>query len=486
MNKAVALNWINGEWVNTANHKTSFNPANGEQIGSYADAGLSEASAAITAAKNAFVSSNWKTDRMLRAKVLNEMADAFERNTPALIEQLVAENGKVAYEAGFEVSMCAAKLRYCASLVRTLSGRAIQPDDGRFSFVLREPIGVAGVIVPWNSPVVLLIRSIAPALAAGCTIVAKMPSQTALTNSLVAKVIAEAPSLPKGVVNIFNESGSEGAKLIVDSIDVPVISYTGSTHVGRAIASAGGQALKRLNLELGGKSPMILFDDADLGKALPTLEKAITVFAGQFCMAGSRILVQKGIAEQVREGLAKRLTAVKPGPGNDPTSDMGPMIDKANVARVNAAVEDAIAKGAKVIVRGGLIEDGVLAKGAFYKPTLLEVTDGNADIVQTETFGPVAVMQVFETEQEAIELANQTEFGLAASVWSRDVDRPWRIGQKINAGTIWANQWAVIYDESEEGGFKQSGIGRLNGMGSIDVFTEYKHYVISPGVASGN
>lgn len=481
MSNGPALHWINGEWVDNTTHKTNHNPANGEAIGQYADGGATEALAAIEAAKSAFDTSDWKRNRMLRAKVLNELADAFEQNTDALIQQLVEENGKVAYEAGFEVSMCAAKLRYCASLVRTLSGRAIQPGEGQFSFVLREAIGVAGVIVPWNSPVVLLIRSIAPALAAGCTVVAKMPGQTGLTNSLVAKVLSMAPSLPKGVINIFNESGADGAKLLVESKDVPVISYTGSTEVGRAIASAGGRMLKRLNLELGGKSPMILFDDADLDKALPTLEKAITVFAGQFCMAGSRILVQKGIADKVREGLGARLSAVKPGPGTDPASDMGPMIDKASVARVEKAVADAIANGAKAIVRGGPATEGALESGAFYKPSLLEVTDGNADIVQCETFGPVAVMQVFETEEEAIALANQTEFGLAASIWTRDVDRPWRVGQKIDAGTIWANEWAVIYDESEEGGYKQSGIGRLNGTGSLDPFTEYKHYVISPG-----
>lgn len=482
MKSVKALNWINGEWVDSEVHGNSVNPANGETIGVYADGGEKEAELAIAAAAEAFKQGSWRHDRMLRARALNEMADVFEKNADALIDAIVRENGKTRYEAGFEVSMIAPKLRYSASLVRTTSGRSLQPAGGKVAVVVSEPIGVAGIIVPWNAPSVLLIRSLAPALAAGATAAIKMPAQTAQVNALLASLLSQVSALPKGVMNMFTESGDAGARKLVDSPLVPVISYTGSTHVGRAIATNAGKNLKRLNLELGGKSPMIIFDDADLNKVIPTLEKGITVFAGQFCMTGSRILVQKGIAEQVKSLLKSRLEAVKVGPGMDPSSDMGPLIDKGAVARVNSCVERAVEQGAKVIVRGGPATDPALAAGAFYHPTLLEVTNLNAEIIQRETFGPVATLEIFETEAEAVERANGTEFGLAASVWTSDVDRPWRVGSAIDAGTIWINEWAVIHDEIEEGGYKQSGIGRLNGEAAMAPFTELKHYTISPGL----
>src|SRR5882762_10583868 len=213
----------------------------------------------------------------------------------------------------------------------------------------------------------------------------------------------------------------------------------------------------------------------DIDAALPALEKALTVFAGQFCMTGSRLLVQRGIADKVRDGLAERLRAVKVGPASDPTSDMGPLIDKANVARVEKVVEAAIADGAKAIVLGGPITEGPLEKGAFFRPALLEVSDPKLPIVQQETFGPVLTLQVFDNEREAVTLANDSEFGLSASVWTRDVDRSLRIAQALEVGSVWINDWAKVYDSTEEGGFKQSGLGRLNGLAALDDFIEYKH-----------
>ena len=479
----VARHWIDGQWRDSADHRDSINPASGEKIGAYAVGKEDEAADAVAAAVRAFGDTDWKTNRELRVRVLNEMADRFEARTAELAQALAAEHGKILPEAMFEAVFAAPGLRYGATLVSAHYGRAAEWEAGRMSLLLREAVGVAGISVPWNAPIALLIRSLAPALAAGCTVVVKMPGQTAQLNALVSEVVSEVKSLPQGVINMVT-GGREVLSYLVESPDVPTISFTGSTRTARAISEAGAFRLKRFGLELGGKTPLIVFDDADLDAALPRIEKELTTFAGQFCMTGSRLLVQRGIADGLRKRLGERLAKVKVGPASDPESEMGPLIDRANVERVNKMVEEAIAAGAKVIVRGGPIIDGPLAKGAFYRPTLLEVTDARMPIVQQEVFGPVQTMQVFDTEADAIALANDSEYGLAASIWSRDVDRPLRIAREIQAGTVWINDWVVMRDEFEEGGYKQSGRGRLRGLASLDDFVEYKHIVLQPGVAA--
>jgi betaine-aldehyde dehydrogenase len=478
--------WIDGEWVDGGERAQSINPANGELIGSYTEAGEAQAQRAIAAALRAFRETPWRGDRRLRARALNEMADRFEARTDDLIGVLCLENGKVEAEARFEVTMVPSKLRFYAALALTDFGRAMETSPGRYTTTLREPAGVAGIIAPWNSPVVLFIRSLAPALAAGCTVVGKLPGFTAQTNARMCEVFSEVKTLPKGVINVFSEVHSAAARVLIDSPDVPVISLTGSSATGRAIMAAGAKHLKRFGGELGGKTPFVLFEDADLDKALPKIEKALTVFAGQFCMTGSRLLVERPILDAVRKRLGARLEAVKVGPASDPTSDMGPMINVANVQRVDRLVDAAIAAGAKVIVRGGQVKDGPLAKGAFYRPTLLEIHDHSLPVAQNEVFGPVLVMQAFDTEAEAIMLANDSEYGLAASIWSTDVDRPLRIARQIQAGTVWINNWAVVYDETEEGGYKQSGLGRLNGVSALDDFVEYRTIIHEVDLDAGS
>ena len=480
---AIARHWIDGRWRDSAEHKDSIDPATGEVIGRYALAGEDEGREAVAAALRSFRQTDWRDDRALRSRVLHEMAELFEAHAADLIQMLSMENGKIVPEAAFEVNLAGPGLRYYGALVLTQYGRVAEWEPGHFSLLVREPAGVAGISVPWNSPVALLIRSLAPALAAGCTTVVKMPGETAQLNALISEVIGEVRGLPRGVVNMVT-GGREVLSFLVKSPDVPTISFTGSTRAGRAISQTGAARLKRLGLELGGKTPMLVFDDADLEAALPKLEKAVTVFAGQFCMTGSRLLVQSGIADEVRHRLAERLTNVKVGPASDPTSDMGPMIDKASVERVNQMVEDALAAGARAIVRGGPVTRGPLAQGAFYRPTLLELTDSRLPIVQEEVFGPVVTMQVFDSESEAVALANDSDYGLAASIWSRDVDRPLRIARDLLVGTVWVNDWVMMRDEFEEGGYKQSGRGRLRGLAALDDFLEYKHIVLKPGIVT--
>lgn len=482
MTSYAAENWIDGVFTSSTKRGKSINPATYEPIGDYADDGGVAASSAIAAARRAFTQTAWPHDAELRAKALDQMADAIDRHRDRLMDILSLENGKIRAEAAMEAFGSPGKLRYWAAMARTESGRATRPRPGSISIVLRQPVGVAGVIVPWNSPVILAVRSFAPALAAGCTVVVKMPGQVAQTAAVLAEILSEATDLPRGVMNIFSESGAEGAALLVESEHVPTISFTGSTRTGAAIGAVGARRMKRFGLELGGKAPMIVFDDADIEPILPVLEKALTVFAGQFCMTGSRLLVHEAVYETVRDKLAERLRKVRVGPAADPASDMGPLIDKANVARVEKVVEEALGQGAIAIVRGGPVTEGPMAQGAFFRPAMIEVTNNSLPIVQQETFGPVITIQQFKDEGEAIGLANDNEYGLSASIWTRDLDRAFRVAGALDVGSVFVNDWAKVYDSTEEGGFKLSGLGRLNGHAALEDFIEYKHIALRPGL----
>jgi betaine-aldehyde dehydrogenase len=472
----IARHWIDGSWLESERVADSYNPASGELLGRFADGGEAEARAAVDAARNAFAATAWRRDPALRSRALLELAELFDARAPELALMLTRENGKTLTEATGEVGAPSATLRHNAAQALTDVGTAAEVAPGRYFSSLAEPVGVVAIIVPWNAPVALFIRSLGPALAAGNTVAAKLPGKTALTNALMAELVSQARSLPAGVVNMFTESGNTGAPFLVESVDVDMVSFTGSTQVGRQIVAAGAKTLKRINLELGGKTPMIVFDDAALATTIPMLAAAVTTFAGQNCMAGSRILVQRGIADQVREHLGERLTQVAVGPGEEENTQMGPLIDPAAVARVDRIVEDS-AGYAKAIVRGGPVTDGPLAAGAFYRPSLIEVEDLSAPIIQQEIFGPVATFEVFDDEKDAVHRANATEFGLAAGVFTRDVDRARRVSREINAGTVWTNTWLAMHPGFEEGGDKQSGLGRLRGARGLAEFQQIKTYV---------
>ena len=472
-----AAHWINGEWRTIGTKGNSVDPATGEVIGTYCDGGLLVAQDAVCAARRTFLESDWRLDAMRRARVLGHLADAYDARANDLVDCLSQENGKLKAEAGFEVAQISRALRFAAGLALHTFGRVSEPRPGMQGLVLRQAIGVAGIIVPWNSPAFLLIRALAPALAAGCTAVAKLPSQSAQAAHLSSEILASVSELPKGAVNVFVESGSDGARFLVETPDVPAISFTGSSATGRTIAVAGAANFKRIGLELGGKTPHIVFNDANLDAALPTIVASSTVFAGQFCVTGSRILVQREVARTVKDRLSRMLADVKPGPASDPTSEIGPMIDRSAVERVDAMVAAALAAGAKALVRGGPVTTAQLAQGAFYRPTLLEVTDSKLPIVREEIFGPVQTLQVFDSEVEAIELANDSSYGLSACIWSQDVDRPMRVARMLEAGHVCINTWANMQVEFEEGGVKHSGRGRLGGLACLEDFTEYKQVV---------
>jgi betaine-aldehyde dehydrogenase len=472
----VARHWINGAWLESEPVGDSYDPATGKLLGTFADGGEAEARAAVGAARRAFAGTLWGCDRALRSRALLELAELFAARASELALVLTRENGKTLVEATGEVGAPPAILRHNAAQTLTEVGTAAEVAPGQYFSSMAEPVGVVAIIVPWNAPVALFIRSLGPALAAGNTVAAKLPGQTALTNALIADVISQARSLPVGVVNMFTESGNTGAPFLIESADVDMVSFTGSIEVGRLIAAAGAKTLKRMNLELGGKTPMIVFDDAALATTLPILVAGVTTFAGQNCMAGSRILVQSGIADQVREHLGERLTRVVVGPGEEKNTQMGPLIDSAAVARVDRIVGESAGYG-KVIVRGGPVTDGPFASGAFYRPSLIEVEDLDAPIIQQEIFGPVATFEVFDDEKDAIHRANATEFGLAAGVFTRDVDRARRVSREINAGTVWTNTWFAMNAGFEEGGYKQSGMGRLRGARGLADFQEIKTYV---------
>ncbi|KEQ53916.1 aldehyde dehydrogenase family protein [Sphingobium chlorophenolicum] len=480
-----AQNWINGEWSADGAVLESISPSTGEVLGHYVDASAEESQRSINAAREAFSATDWAKDRSLRSRALLEMADRLQGIAPELALMLAREGGKLHMQTQWEVRLSIEWLRYAAaSALLQTDGRALEVSPGVHFHSAREPMGVVGVISPWNSPVILSVRAIGPALAAGCTVVLKLPHQTALTNALFSKAMAETKLLPPGVLNIITETGSIGASLLVESPEVNAISYTGSTKIGRLIGANGSRTLKRINLELGGKTPLIVFDDADLNLVVPQIIMACVLMNGQYCCTGSRILVQRGIADRLRAALIEAYQNIRLGHSDDPDAQLGPLVDKDSVRRLDEQV--AAAEGyAKILVRGGPVTEGPLASGAFFRPALIEVQDLDTYVVQNELFGPVQTFELFDDEADAIHRANATEFGLAASIYTADASRARRVGKGVEAGHIWINCWAVLSEHFEQSGYKQSGIGALCGPQAIQEFQELKIYATvdapSPG-----
>jgi betaine-aldehyde dehydrogenase len=469
-----AKHYIDGEWLGSAQYGEVCNPATSEIAARFAEGTEAEAAAAIAAARRTFDSSPWRHSPKLRADILLAFASRLEQRREEIADWLVTLNGKLRREALGEIMAGVSELRYYAGVTRTLAGRIINIDPGCYSSLDREAAGVAAIILPWNAPVTLLVRSLAPALAAGCTVVIKPAHQTALVNNMVLEQLVCDERLPRGVVHSVIESGASVSQALCHSTDVDVISFTGSTRVGKLIAEASTSSLKRLSLELGGKAPAIVFGDCDVDKTIAGLVAGSMVMAGQQCTAIARAVVHDSIYDGFVARLAEALKSLKVGPGNDPASQMGTLIDVANRDRIDALMDRA-EKEERVIVRGA-IPGGELARGAFIAPSLVAVEDLDSPFIQQELFGPLLVVERFSDEEDALVRANATRFSLASSVWTRDANLARRMAARMKFGTVWANSHNKLFAEAETGGYGDSGYGKLHGLEGMNDFMQTKHF----------
>jgi len=474
----VAKHYIDGHWLEAAEGKAvledNINPATSEVVGRYCAGGKAEAALAIAAARRAFEQTSWPHDARTRAEILWTFAVELDRRKDEIADWLVTLNGKLRREALGEIMAGVSELKYYAGLARNLFGRILEVEPGCHALLDREPAGVAAIILPWNAPVTLLVRSLAPALAAGCSVVIKPAFQTALVNNMVLECLLGDKRLPAGVVNSVVESGAQVSQYLCESPDVDVISFTGSSRVGKLIAQASSSTLKRLSLELGGKVPAVIFEDCDIDKAVAGVVAGSMVMAGQQCTGIERVVVADGIYDEFSKRLAQALERLKVGPGTDPDSQMGSLINMASRDRVAAIVEEAGKQG-KVIHRGS-IPGGELARGAFLEPSLIAEQDLSSPLIQEEIFGPVLVIERFSGEEEAISRSNATRYSLAASVWTSDAIKARRVASRLKFGTVWMNAHNRLFAEVETGGYGDSGYGKLHGVEGLNDFMQTKHF----------
>ncbi len=471
----VAAHWIAGEWIrgDAARRSPCIDPATGEAVAMLTEGGAAEATAAIEAARRAFETTAWAHAPRLRAAVLLAFADRLEARAEEVARWLTLTCGKLLRESRGEVAGGISELRYYAGLARNIFGRHAQVDEGKYSLLSREAAGVAAIITPWNAPVALLLRSLAPAMAAGCASVIKPAFQTSIVTDLVLECLAEVPGLPHGVVNNIHETGAEGGQVLTTHPEVDVVSFTGSPATAKRIMAAASGTLKRLSLELGGKAPCLVFEDADIPAAVAGITAGATVLTGQMCIAATRVLAHERVAAPLREGLKARFERLVVGPGLDPSSEMAPLIDVANRDRVKRLADEAAAEG-EVIVPA-TIPGNVPPGGAFLRPALIAVDDLNSRYVQEELFGPILNLEVVPDEATAVARANATRFGLAASVWTRDLHRASRVARALRSGTVWLNCHNRLFPEAETGGWRESGFGRLHGVEGLNDFLQTKH-----------
>lgn len=472
----ITRNYINGDWQEAKTGETmkSVNPATGEIVGESQKSGLEDIKLAIKLAKAAFHTSDWRSNSSRRSDALMQWAYKLKENREEIARILTTENGKPIKESRIELDACIDTLKYFAGMARSIFGRSINLSSTSYGIIDKEPIGVVGIISPWNWPAMLMIREVAPALAAGNAVVLKPASRTPLISTAIVKLIEENSDFPPGIVNIVSGPGKVIGDEMTTNPDVNAISFTGDTTTGKNLMKKAAEKVKKLALELGGKSPNIIFPDANLNKAIQAVAKSAFITAGQMCFAGSRVIVHESIHEEVVEGLRKQAEKLKVGNGLNETTDMGPVISEEQLNKILEYCEIG-RQDAKLITGGNRLTGGDYDKGYYIEPTIFDQVPVESRIAQEEIFGPVLAIQVFRDEKEAISLANGTIFGLAAGVWTKDVNRAVRIAKKVEAGTVWINTYNKNYPQAEFGGYKESGIGRTRGIEGLMEYTETKH-----------
>ena len=470
---------IGGEWVESKSSARIpvVDPATGAEIASVADANAADVDRAVAAARAAFETGPWAT--MLpaaREALLWRLSDLIQKNADELAELESLDNGKTKFMASVvDVPGAVNHFRYMAGWATKIEGSTIEvsiggPEGGRVNaFTRREPVGVVAQIIPWNFPLVMAAWKLAPALAVGCTCVLKPAEQTPLTALRLGELIIEA-GFPPGVVNILTGYGETTGAALVKHPGVDKIAFTGSTAVGKLINKQATDTLKRVSLELGGKSPVIVLPDADPSTVIGGAAGAIFFNAGQVCAAGSRLYVHRKIFDQVVEGVGSAAEGIKLGPGLDPATQMGPLVSREQQDRVLEYIESGRKEGASIVAGG----EAPSHDGYYVKPTVMADVKRTMRVVQEEIFGPVLVAQRFDDINEVAALANDTQYGLGASIWSNDLTAVHRLIPKIRAGTIWVNVHGPVDANMPFGGFKHSGLGREHGRVGVEMYTELK------------
>jgi betaine-aldehyde dehydrogenase len=453
---------------------TSINPADGSVAGSVRRGSAADVDAAVARAWDAFRSKPWRHLRLdQRATTLYEVGRRLTAERDALARLQMADSGKPFKECLHMVDSAAGSFRYYAAVCETLQGEITPARGEYFSMAVAEPFGVIAAITPWNSPIMAEAQKVAPALAAGNAVVLKPSEETPQLALELLRICTEA-GLPEGLLNVVNGYGEEVGAALVKHPGVRMVSFTGGTDTGRAIGAIAGQRLIPVGLELGGKSPHIVFGDADREKAIAGVLSGIFGSAGQSCVAGSRLFVERSIYDDFVAELSQRAGQVRVGLPDQASTQVGPLISLQHRSKVSGYVDLARKEGGKVRVGGYAPDDGALGRGAFYMPTVIDGLPFQARVCQEEIFGPVLVALPFENEADLIEQANGTAFGLAAGLWTGDYAKAWRTARELEAGSIWINTYKQSHIATPFGGFKDSGIGREKGLLGLKLYSQNK------------
>jgi betaine-aldehyde dehydrogenase len=470
--------YIGGEFTQgeTTQMMDIYNPALGEVIAQVPQATRKDMEAAIDHAREAFDRGSWRqTTGQQRGRVLFQIAEAIRKNAAKLAELETLHMGKPLLESEFDVADAATCFEYFGGWATKIFGDVNPVPDNAMSLTIKEPVGVCGLIIPWNYPLLMAAWKLAPALAAGCCMILKPAEPTPLTALELAGILDEIEELPKGVVNVVTGLGEEVGACLAESPKVDKIAFTGSTEVGRSIMTAAANTnLKKVTLEMGGKSPNIFFADSDFEAAVEGALFGCFINQGEVCSAGSRILVQDKIYDRFVDAMVQKTETIKIGPGADRANKLGPLVTREHLERVESYVTAGENEGANLLYGGKRIEEAPLANGYFLKPAIFTSVTNSMKIAREEIFGPVASVIKFDDEEEAIKIANDSPYGLAGAVWTRDIYKAFRVVRSVRAGIMWVNHMQPCFVEAPWGGFKQSGIGRELGRFGVENFMESK------------